>query len=54
VPLNRIGAFESALLNFVAANRGALLETLNGGNWNDELEAELKSAIEDFKSTGSW
>jgi hypothetical protein len=31
-----------------------LLETLNVGDWNDELESQLTVALEEFKSSGSW
>jgi hypothetical protein len=30
------------------------MDRLNHGDWNDELEAELKAACDDFKATGSW
>jgi hypothetical protein len=30
------------------------METLNGGDWSDEIEGQLKAAVEDFKATGSW
>ena len=31
-----------------------LMETLNGGDWDNEIEAKLVAAVEDFKATGSW
>ena len=31
-----------------------MMETLNGGDWNDEIEGKLKAAITDFKESGSW
>jgi F-type H+-transporting ATPase subunit alpha len=54
VELKRIGAFESALLDYMATAQGELLGKLNEGNWNDDLEAQLKAAVEAFKSTGTW
>jgi len=30
------------------------METLNHGDWNDEIQASLKAACEEFKTTGSW
>jgi len=54
VELLKIGAFETALLDYMASSKTELLETLNGGNWGDELEAALTAALEEFKSTGSW
>jgi F-type H+-transporting ATPase subunit alpha len=54
IELKRIGAFESALLDYMATAQGELLGKLNEGNWNDDLEAQLKAAVEAFKSTGTW
>jgi len=54
VELNKIGAFETALLDHVGSAQAELLETLNGGDWNDDLEARLTAVLEDFKATGSW
>jgi F-type H+-transporting ATPase subunit alpha len=32
-----------------------LLDKINEtGDWNDELASEMKAAMDDFKSTGSW
>jgi hypothetical protein len=31
-----------------------LVETLNGGDWNDDIKAQLNAACETFKTTGSW
>jgi len=37
------------------SNHQALLDQINeSGDWNDELEAGFKKAVESFKSTGSW
>jgi F-type H+-transporting ATPase subunit alpha len=54
VELKKIGAFESALLDYMSTAQGELLGKLNEGNWNDDLETQLKAAVEDFKSTGTW
>jgi F-type H+-transporting ATPase subunit alpha len=54
VELNKIGAFETALLDHVGSAQAELLETLNGGDWNDDLEARLTAVLDDFKATGSW
>ena len=54
VELNKIGAFETALLDHVGSAQAELLETLNGGDWNEDLEARLTAVLEDFKATGSW
>jgi F-type H+-transporting ATPase subunit alpha len=54
VELEQIGAFEAALLDYMANSHGEFMDQLNHGDWNDELEAELKAAVEEFKSTGTW
>jgi F-type H+-transporting ATPase subunit alpha len=55
VELNKIVAFESALHAYMRASQSALLDTINeSGDYNDEIVAGLKTAVEDFKATGSW
>ena len=55
VPVNKIGAFEAGLHAHFANTKGALLDDVSAsGNWNDEIEADFKSGVEEFKSTGSW
>jgi F-type H+-transporting ATPase subunit alpha len=54
IELKKIGAFETALLDSVKSGQPELLETLNGGDWNDELEEQLTSAVTEFKTSGSW
>ena len=54
VALEKIGAFEAALLDSMNSTQGELMDTLNTGDWNDDIEASLKAAVENFKATGSW
>ena len=55
VDLNKVVDFESALHAHMRANNGALLDTINAsGDYNDEIESGLKSAVEDFKANGTW
>ena len=54
VELIKIGAFEAALLEYMTSSHTELLDTLNSGDWNDDIEAKLAAAVEDFKATGSW
>jgi F-type H+-transporting ATPase subunit alpha len=54
VPLQKISDFEAALHAAVHSSNADLMEKLSTGDWNDELEAGLKAAIENFKATGSW
>jgi hypothetical protein len=30
------------------------LGVLNGGDWNDDLDSQLTTALDEFKATGSW
>ena len=54
VPLDKVGAFEKALLDYANNTHTEFMGHLNHGDWNDELEAELKAVCDEFKSTGSW
>jgi len=54
VELANIGSFESAMLDYMNNSRTEFMGDLSEGNWNDELETQMTSAVEDFKSTGSW
>jgi F-type H+-transporting ATPase subunit alpha len=54
VALEKISAFESAMEDFMNASHGELMDALNTGDWNDELEQQLTDAVVGFKSTGSW
>ncbi len=55
VELNKIGDFEDALLSYMKANHGALMDKINeSGDYNDEIEKELKAAVEAFKSSSVW
>jgi F-type H+-transporting ATPase subunit alpha len=36
-------------------SHGGLMDKINeSGDWNDDLKAEMKKAVDDFKATGSW
>jgi len=55
VELNKIVDFENALHAYMRASQSALLDTINdSGDLNDEITAGLKTAVEDFKATGTW
>jgi F-type H+-transporting ATPase subunit alpha len=55
VKLNKIVDFEHALLAYMRNSQAALMERINSsGDFNDEIAAGLKAAVEDFKSTGTW
>ena len=54
VEMTKIGSFEGALIDSMKATQGELMESLNSGAWNDEVEGQLKVAVEEFKASGSW
>jgi len=50
VAVDKIGAFEASLQQFLANNYQPLMDKINEkGDWNDAIEGELKAAIEAFK-----
>ncbi|MEZ2745820.1 F0F1 ATP synthase subunit alpha [Halopseudomonas bauzanensis] len=55
VEIAKIGAFENALLAWFKREKADLLAKINEkGDYNDEIEAGIKSGIENFKATQSW
>ena len=55
VPVEKVGEFEKALHAFLNSNYADLMAKLNEtGDWNDEIEAELRKAIEEFKANGVY
>ena len=55
VEMNKIGAFEKALLAYFKRDKADLVAKINEkGDYNDEIEAGIKSGIENFKSSQSW
>ncbi len=52
VPLNRVAYFEESLLTAMKSEHASLCDLLNRtGDWSAEIEAQLKSALDDFKSS---
>jgi len=55
VEVNKIQAFEAALLSFAASEYGDVLKTINAsGDWNGELEGKFKELLTKFKATQTW
>ena len=55
VEVNKVVDFEAALLSYMNSSQAALISKINeNGDWNDEIEAELKAAIEDFKANHAF
>jgi len=55
VEVAKVGDFEAAMLAYIRSEKSDFLDTLNeSGDFNDEIAAEMKSTLEDFKSKGAW
>jgi len=55
VEVNKVGAFEAALLAFFKRDYADLVSTMNKeAAFTKEIDASLKEAIEKFKATQSW
>jgi F-type H+-transporting ATPase subunit alpha len=47
--------FENAMHGYMRTNQTELMDKINeSGDLNDEIEAGLRAAIEDFKASGTW
>jgi F-type H+-transporting ATPase subunit alpha len=55
IELNKVLDFESALHSYMNNEKTELMNTINEtGNYNDDIESQLKEAFETFKSTQTW
>lgn len=55
ISVAEIGSFVAALHGQMKSSHAALMNKINEtGNYDSEIEASLKKAVEDFKRTGSW
>ena len=55
VDVNKIVAFESALLAYVKSNSADLLDSINAsGDFNNEIAGKIAAAISDFKTNGVY
>jgi F-type H+-transporting ATPase subunit alpha len=55
VEVDKVGAFEEALLSYMHAEHGDFMKKLvESGDYGDEIEATFQAAIEKFKSTQTW
>jgi len=55
VETSKIASFESALLSYMNSEHADLMADINKtGNFNGEIEATFKAAIEKFKATQTW
>ncbi|UCE88101.1 MAG: F0F1 ATP synthase subunit alpha, partial [Pseudomonadota bacterium] len=55
IDVNKVVDFESAMQSHIKSKYPALLDKINeSGDFNDEIEAEMKAALDDFKANGTW
>ncbi|MBD3609392.1 MAG: F0F1 ATP synthase subunit alpha [Gammaproteobacteria bacterium] len=51
----KIVAFEAAMHSYLGSNNADLLaQSDESGNYNDEIEASMRKALDDFKANGTW
>ena len=55
VDVDKVGSFEAALLSYMKSNEAELMTKINDtGGFGDDISGGIRSAIESFKTTGSW
>ena len=55
VDVTKVQAFEAALQSYMRSNHASLMEKIDRtADYNDEVESQLKSAIEKFKVQHAW
>jgi len=55
VPVNKVVAFEDAMLAHIRSNNQDMLDAINANpEYNDEVAEKIKAAIEDFKANGVY
>lgn len=55
VDLKKVGDFEAALISNMNSSHADLMDSINKtGNFNDEIAANMRSAIESFKANNVW
>ena len=55
VEVGKVVSFESAMQAYIKSSHGALMDEINEHClYNDEVDAQLSAALDDFKKNGSW
>jgi F-type H+-transporting ATPase subunit alpha len=55
IEVDKVQDFESALQGYMKSNYSELLDKITEtGDYGDEIAAELRTAIENFKATSTW
>ncbi|PCH51853.1 MAG: F0F1 ATP synthase subunit alpha [Cellvibrionales bacterium] len=55
VPVAKVSDFESALLSYMNTEHSDLMSRVNeSGDWNDDIEADYKAALDKFATSQAW
>ncbi|SUO97009.1 F0F1 ATP synthase subunit alpha [Suttonella indologenes] len=55
VPVEKIIQYETAMLAYMRSEHKALLDCINEkGDYNDEIETAIRTALDEFKEKGTW
>ncbi len=55
VELEKVGSFEKALLDYVRSECKELVDKITeSGDYNDEIQAEMRKAVDQFKANRTW
>ncbi|MFA5633171.1 MAG: F0F1 ATP synthase subunit alpha [Porticoccaceae bacterium] len=55
IEVRKIGDFEAALLAYMKAEHGDLMKQVDeSGDWNSDIEASFKAALDKFVATQTW
>ncbi|MEJ2106067.1 MAG: F0F1 ATP synthase subunit alpha [Acidiferrobacteraceae bacterium] len=55
IDVKKVVDFEDAMQSYLKSKYASLLEKINeSGEYSDEIAAEMKAALDDFKANGTW
>ena len=55
VEVSKVVPFEAAMHSYLGSNNADLMAKINeSGDYNDEIEAGMRKALDDFKANGTW
>ncbi|MDH5409181.1 MAG: F0F1 ATP synthase subunit alpha, partial [Gammaproteobacteria bacterium] len=55
VDVKKVADFEAAMQSYIKSNHKDLLDKINAtGDYNDDIDAQMKKAIDAFKSSSTW
>ncbi len=55
IPVEKIGAFETSLLDYLRSQHAELMSNIDAtGDYNDSIAGGIKTALDQFKATQTW